>query len=117
MRFLILTIIILVSAAILQLLLPWWSLVIIAGLWAYLMPLLPRYQSFLAGFLAGFLLWGGYAWYLSSINDGLLADRVGLLLGGMPGMALPILSGFFAALLAGLGALSGRLGLDWVRKA
>ena len=66
--------------------------------------------------MAGLLLWGGYAFYLNLANAGLLAGKIGELLGGIPGIWLPFLSGAFAGLLSGLGALSGRLGWELTRR-
>lgn len=90
-------------------------MVVIAFAWGYGVPLFPRAYSFWAGFLAGFVLWGGYAFYLNLANSGLLAEKIGDLLGGIPGGWLPVLSGLFAGILSGLGAMSGRLGWDAVR--
>lgn len=115
MRFWLLVLGILISCALTQPFLPWWTLVIIAFIWGYGMPLPARYHSFWAGFLAAALLWGAYAFYISWGNDGLLAGRIGRLLGGMPGDVLPLVSGLFAGALSGLGALCGRLGRDLVK--
>jgi len=89
---------------------PWWSLVVAAFACGYFMPLRLRIHSLWAGFIAGFLLWSVYALYLNMTNDGLLTTKIGDLLGGVPALSLPVLSGLFAGILSGMGALSGRLG-------
>ncbi len=89
--------------------LPWYALVA-AALAAGALSRLGAGGSFAAGFLAGFLLWGGYAWYLDSRNGGVLAARMGELFGGVPGAALLAATALLGGLLAGLGALTGSLG-------
>lgn len=74
-------------------------------------------RSFAAGFLAGCLLWGGYAWYLDSRNGGLLSARMGELFGGMPGAGLLAVTALLGGLLAGLGALTGSLGRAALQRA
>jgi hypothetical protein len=64
-------------------------------------------QAFGAGFLALFALWGVQAFWISAANEGVLAARMGMLLGGVPGGAMPWLSGLLGGLLGGLGALCG----------
>ncbi len=64
--------------------------------------------SFLAGFVALFLLWGGLSWYISSSNNDLLAHKVSLLILKMDSPMLLILAtALIGALVAGLAALSG----------
>lgn len=99
----------LVLALIGQWWLPWYALVAAALLVGALFRL-GAGGSFAAGFLAGFLLWGGYAWYLDNRNGGLLSARMGELFGGLPGAALLAATALLGGLLAGLGALAGSLG-------
>lgn len=117
MRFGLLVLSILVVGAGVQSFFPWWSLVLIAFLGGALLPLRSGALSFGAGFLAGFLLWGLYAFYLSTLNEGILAARIGTLLGGLPAALMPWVSGLFGAIFAGLGALTGRLGRGFYRPA
>jgi hypothetical protein len=109
MRFVLLISGILLLGGIAHQFLPWYALVIAA----FLLGLVARVgvrQSFLAGFAAGFLLWGVYAGYLNYLNDGLLGGRVGQLMGGMSPAMMVGLTGLLGGLLAGMGALSGNLG-------
>jgi hypothetical protein len=93
--------------------LPWWSIAIVAFIVAAAIPQKPG-RSFLAGFLALFLLWGALAWFISSNNNHVLAHKVSLLILKMdsPG-ALITVTALIGALVAGLAALSG----SFVRKA
>lgn len=88
---------------------PWWSLTIIALLVAVSLKLSPA-KGALAGFLAGLMLWGGVALLQSLANQGLLADRIGTMLGGVPGGLVPLVSGLIGGTTACLGALLGSLG-------
>lgn len=117
MRFGLLVLSIIIVGAGAQLFFPWWSLVVVACLLGALLPLRTGSLNFGAGFLAGFLLWGLYAWYLSTLNEGILAARIGTLLGGLPGGLMPWVSGLFAAIVTALGALTGRLGRDFYQPA
>lgn len=116
MRFGLFVLLIMIGGMVTQWYLPWWSLVLVAFLAGYFLPLRRTAHSFFAGFVAGFLLWSLYASYLEVTNDGVLAARIGFLLGGISGSLLPLLSGIFAGILSGMGALSGKLGKEAVRR-
>ena len=89
--------------------LPWYAVVLVAALLGGLFNVKPG-LSFFSGFLGGFLLWGAYALYLNSANAGILATRMGWLLGGLGDLAIVLATGLLGAALAGLGALTGALG-------
>lgn len=89
--------------------LPWWSIVLIAALLSFLFSLRVSI-SFWIGFLAVALLWGGYAGYLSAMNEGILAARMGKVFGGINGTLLIIVTGILGGIFGGLGALTGSLG-------
>lgn len=109
MRFLFLSLSILLTAALVQVFLPWYSLPLVAlGLgWLFR---LDAGKSFLAGFLAGFFLWGAYAWFLNDLNDGILAARIGQLFGGLSAAVMVLVTAAFAGMFGGLGALTGAVG-------
>lgn len=92
-----------------QQLLPWWSIALIAALLSFAFNIRVG-MSFLAGFLAVALLWGGYAGYLNTMNEGILAARMGALFGGINGIILVLITGLLGGILGGLGALTGSLG-------
>ena len=106
MSFVLLTFAIAVLAFLAQLALPWWAIAIAAALGAAFLGK-SGWQSFGAGFLAIFALWGIQAFLISSANEGLLAARMGVLLGGLPGGGMPWLGGLVGGLVGGLGALCG----------
>jgi hypothetical protein len=93
---------------------PWWSISLIALIMALVFQLRPS-KGALAGFLAGLILWGGRAFVQSMANQGLLAERIGMMLGGVPGPLVPLLSGLIGGLTACLGALLGSLGRSMLR--
>ncbi len=89
--------------------LPWWSLAAVAvlsGLWSGLRPL----GAFAAGFMAGLLLWGGYAGWIDALNTGILSERMGELFGGLGSTQLVLITALAGGLTAALGALTGALG-------
>ncbi|HMK02992.1 MAG TPA: hypothetical protein VK489_02325 [Ferruginibacter sp.] len=87
--------------------LPWWSIAIVAFIVAAVIPQRPG-RTFLAGFIALFLLWGGLSLWISSSNDHVLAHKISLLVLKMDNPNLLIfLTAFIGALVAGLAALTG----------
>ncbi len=97
----------LVLAALLSLVLPWWSVMIAALISSFLIPL-KKAAVFFVPFLAIFLFWGVYAFVLSSANDFTLAKKVSELLqiGGNP-YALILLTGVLGGLAAGISGILG----------
>lgn len=87
--------------------LPWWSIALAAFLVAALIPQKPL-RSFLAGFLALFLLWGGLSFWLSNANEHILSHKVSMLMLNMDSPYLLMLAtAVIGALVAGLAALCG----------
>ena len=86
---------------------PWWSIAIVAFLIAALIPQHPG-KSFLTGFIALFLLWGGLSFWLSSRNDHILAHKISLIVLKMDNPYLLIAcTGLIGGLVAGMAALTG----------
>lgn len=96
-----------VLAAIMALVLPWWSVALagfLGGLW--LRP--GGWKSFLGGFLGVLLLWTAFALWISYSTASPLPDRVGSLIApGLSGTALAFVSGAVGGLVSGLGGLAG----------
>ena len=86
---------------------PWWSIAIAAFLVAALIRQ-PPLSSFLAGFTALLLLWGGLCYWISNNNNDILAHRVSLLIlkNDNPFLLITI-SALIGALVAGFAALTG----------
>lgn len=91
-----------------ELLLPWWSIAIVAFLVEFFVGR-PKGLSFLAGFLGIFLLWFVSAFIIDMKNDHILATKVANLmpLGGS-GIALMLVTAFIGGLVGGLAAATGR---------
>jgi hypothetical protein len=87
--------------------LPWWSIAIAAFAVAALIPQSAA-KSFLIGFTALFLLWGGLSFWISNNNEHLLAHKVSMVLLKMDNpWVLIFATAFIGALVAGFAALSG----------
>ncbi|SNR75496.1 hypothetical protein [Hymenobacter mucosus] len=108
-----LTLLMLVGCALLQLIMPWWSLVLVClGLAAWQRP--SSGQAFAAGLLGAGLSWWLPALWLTTHGAARLAGRLATLLplGGNAWLLLA-LSGVVAGLVGGLAAVSG----TWLRQA
>jgi hypothetical protein len=103
-----LTVSIAVSAFLLNLFLPWWSIAIPGLIFGYLFnkKALP---SFGWGFLALFLLWGGQALYIHFANDGILSTRIAEMLSVGSPMLVVLITGIIGGLVSGLATLTGTL--------
>ena len=87
--------------------LPWWAIAIIAFLVSVLIGQKPG-RSFLAAFIGIFLLWGVLAYTINSANNGILAGRIGGVLGiGEQPFLLILITGMVGGLVAGLASLAG----------
>jgi hypothetical protein len=106
MKFLVALILILLFSFLAGLYFPWWSIAIVAFILSLLIPQKP-WVSFLAGFLALFLLWGFLSVWISVSNGHILAHRVSLLIFKTDSPFLLILiTTLIGALVAGFAALS-----------
>lgn len=87
--------------------LPWWSIAIAAFVVAALIPQKP-FKSFITGFIALFLLWGGLSFWLSNNNNHILAHKVSQLILKMDNpYLLMFATALIGALVAGFAALAG----------
>lgn len=115
MKFIFSTLLIIILAGIAQMFLPWWSLVVVAFAVAFAFGL-NVWQGFVAGFLGVFLLWAGYAFILNQGNDGILASRMADLF-SLPGsFSILMVSALVGGLVGGMGAATGALGRELVKK-
>lgn len=107
MKFLIATLLTALLSFIAGLYFPWWSLAIIAFLVAVLVHQKSG-KAFLSAYTGVFFLWAGLAVWSTVKNEGLLAKKIATLLplsGNI--FFLVFITGTIAALVAGLGAMSG----------
>ena len=106
MKFIISLILILLFSFLAGLYFPWWSIAIVAFILSLVIPQKP-WVSFLAGFLALFLLWGFLSVWISVSNGHILAHRVSLLIFKTDSPFLLIgITTLIGALVAGFAALS-----------
>lgn len=89
--------------------LPWWSVAVAGAFVAFAVPQKGG-PSFFAGFLGVFIVWACAAMLISGANDGLLAARIGGLLGEMSPLLLILTGALLGAFVGGMGALTGFLG-------
>ena len=89
--------------------LPWWSIVLVAVIIGAAFKF-SSLQSYLIGFLGVSLLWGIYATFLNNANDGILAEKIGVLFGDLGVTQLIIVTALLGGIIGGLGALTGKLG-------
>ena len=103
-----LTFLILITAFLLNLILPWWSIAIPGLIFGYQFKK-SAWLSFAWGFLAPSLLWSGQALYLHFSNDGILSTRIGTMLGvGSPYLVI-LITGILGGLISGLATLTGSM--------
>lgn len=94
--------------------LPWWSIALGSFVVAVLIVQRPLW-SFVAGFVAVFILWLLLVLRINAANDGILAHRVGSVIGvGEP--VLIMITALIGGITGGLGALTGSLLADFFRK-
>lgn len=91
-----------------HLLLPWFA-VALAGIVMGLLFFMPHWRAMLLGFLGAALLWGCYAGWLNWQNQGILAERMGMLFGGLSGWLLVLVTAILGGAYGSLGALTGSL--------
>lgn len=104
----ILMILVLITAWLLNLVLPWWSIAL-AGLVLGYQFNKKAGASFGWGFLALFLLWGGQALYIHFANDGILSGRIAETLQvGSPWLVI-LATAVIGGLVGGLATVTGSL--------
>ncbi len=85
-----------------------WTIVLVAACCGALLKS-DGFQSFLVGFCGVFLLWGIYAAFINYENEGILANRVGAMFGGLDATKLILVTAILGGIAGGLGALTGSL--------
>lgn len=94
----------------------WWWIIIDTFLATLLMGKTPL-GSFLSGFLAVTVVWGGYAFAVNSANEGLLLQKIAQVFGAPSGWLLILLTIMLGALVGGFSALTAySLKALWKRK-
>lgn len=98
----------LIIAMVLSQFLPWWH-VMVAGFVSALFFSLNRSAVFFIPFIAIFLFWIAYAFWLSQANDFILAQKIAVLLPlGGSWLALLLVTGLIGGFAAGIAAILGK---------
>ncbi len=104
----ILLILLIITAYLINLILPWWGIAITGLILGFQMK--PKTgKAFGIGFLALFLLWSGQALYIHLANDGILSTRIAEMLGVGSPIFVILITGIVGGLVSGLSVLSGSL--------
>jgi hypothetical protein len=104
MKFFVQTVIIIILAGLLELFLPWWSIVIAAFIGG---AIFPSRVNFLAGFLAISILWLGMALIIDSSAAAPLVERVAAIFMGISKTLLLTVTALIGGLVGGFAAMSG----------
>ncbi|MEQ9089641.1 MAG: hypothetical protein RIE52_01050 [Balneola sp.] len=104
----ILLILLIITAYLINLILPWWGIAITGLILGFQMKPKPG-KAFGIGFLALFLLWSGQALYIHLANDGILSTRIAEMLGVGSPILVILITGIVGGLVSGLAVLSGSL--------
>jgi len=108
MRFAIAILLVLVLNYMSGLVFPWWIIALVGLITGYLVNLTPA-KSFLAGFLACFILWAGIAFYIDIANEHILTTRVGALFTLKQPIIMVLITGCIGGMVTGLASLTGAL--------
>jgi len=108
MRFIGLTLAILLIVGLVNPFFPYWVIMILVGITAALVNL-NGFASFMSGALGMGLVWVGQSFYLSIESGSDLPQKMGDLLGAGSGMTLVAITGIIGFLIGGLSALTGSL--------
>lgn len=106
---------ILVTAFLLNLFLPWWSIAL-PGLFFGWWFNKNAGTSFVFGFLALFVLWGGQALYIHFANDGILSSRIAEMLQVGSPLLVVLITGVLGGLVSGIATVTGSLIQETPRK-
>lgn len=103
-----LAVLVLITAFLLNLFLPWWCIAIPGLIFGYLFKENAAI-SFVWGFLALFLLWGGQSLYVHIANDGILSGRIADMLGVGSPLVVVLITAVLGGAVSGLATMTGSL--------
>ncbi len=106
MKFLLSLLLTAVFSFLLQLFLPWWSMIIAAFSVALIFNT-GALSAFFSGFLGIALVWWGYAWMLDAQSQSILSVKIAELFQVGSPILLILLSGLLAGLVGGFAGWSG----------
>ena len=98
---------IIITCAILENFLPWWTIAPLTFFICYLFRL-KWPHAFASGFLALFVLWAGMAFFVDSGNEHILSNRISILiLHSVNPIAIVAITGIIGGLVAGFAGMTG----------
>ena len=86
--------------------LPWWGVVVAAGLVSLVIPT-SSFSALVSGFVGVGLLWLTLSWKIQIESKGVLADKMAAIFTVDDPIILVISTGFIGAVCGGLGSLTG----------
>ncbi len=86
--------------------LPWWGVVVAAGLVSFVIPT-SSFSALVSGFVGVGVLWLTLSWKIQIESKGVLSERIAAVFTVDDPIILVIASGFVGAVCGGLGALTG----------
>lgn len=106
MKFVIAILLTALATALLQTVMPWWSLIL--GAFAIGMVVsLPGFQAFFSGLLGTALVWWLYAWIIDVQTDSILSNKIAEVFKVGSPAVLILLGGVLAGIVGGFAAASG----------
>ncbi len=106
MKFLTSTVLIAIGGFLLQLVFPWWSLVI-AALAVGTAVSLSGFKAFLSGLIGTTVVWWIYSWIIDMKTDSILSQRIAELFHVGSPVVIIMISGILAGIAGGLAAATG----------
>ena len=94
---------------------PWWTMAVVGALAAFTFHK-RRWTSFMIGLIGGGILWFIPAYLANLENNGLLAQKIGILFGGLSPNLLLLLTALIGGITTGLGAWTGSAGRYLMQK-
>ena len=109
MKFIAQFLLIIVGSYFAQLFLPWWTMVVVAGIAGFLFSFEKSKKSFFTAFFAIFLSWSALAFFADTINEGVFSAKMSSVLGNMTKPTLIFLPAVLGGILAGFASMTANL--------
>ncbi len=106
MKFLVQILIVIVICLVLQILMPWWAAAV-AGFVVGLVFNNPSFKSFSIGFIAVFIVWATYSFWLDVQNASVLSQKIAVLFSVNQPVLLLLITGIIGGITGGLGSWAG----------
>jgi hypothetical protein len=107
MKFIAQFLLIIVGSYFAQSYLPWWSMVIVAGIAGFFFSFEKSRKSFYTGFFAILVSWTVLAYFADTLNEGVFSDKMKTVLEGLTMPLLILLPAVLGGILAGFASMTG----------